>query len=168
MVIWLIGLSGSGKTTLAEEVVAKARVAGKKVVLIDGDMIRNVFNNDLGHTLEDRKKNADRICALGKFLEEQGVNVVCAILSLFPESQEWNRNNLKNYFEVFIDTPFEKLVERDSKGLYKKALNGELKNVAGVDLAFTPPKLPDLTIKNCSARDDLLIHATMLAEKLKF
>ena len=94
MVVWIIGLSGAGKTTLAEEVVAEVRREQENVVLIDGDMIREIFGNDLGHTLDDRRTNANRIYQLGKLLDSQGINVVCAILSLFPESRSWNRENI--------------------------------------------------------------------------
>ena len=101
MVVWIIGLSGAGKTTLAEKVVEKISSCKTNVVLIDGDMIRDVFGNDLGHTLEDRRQNADRICRLCRFLDNQGIHVVCAILSLFPESRLWNRENIKNYYENY-------------------------------------------------------------------
>src|SRR5438105_1109500 len=101
MVVWIMGLSGAGKTTLAEAILAEIRRAAGTAVLIDGDRVRELFDNDLGHTMDDRRKNGARICKLGKFLDEQHVHVVCAILSLFPEQREWNRRNLKNYLEVF-------------------------------------------------------------------
>ena len=118
MVVWLIGLSGSGKTTLANEIVKNINKKNRNTILIDGDMIREIFNNDLGYSMDDRLLNAQRICQLGKLLDKQGVNVVCAILSIFPETRAWNRENIENYYEVYIDTPIEVLIERDSKGLY--------------------------------------------------
>ena len=148
MVIWLIGLSGAGKTTLAEKVVNESNMTGSKTILIDGDIIRKIFNNDLGYSLDDRLKNAQRICQLCKFLDDNGINVVCAILSIFPQSREWNRKNIKNYYEVFIDTPIEQLIERDVKGIYKKYREGEISNVAGMDIEFPIPENPDLIIKN--------------------
>ena len=120
MVIWIIGLSGAGKSTLAEEVVAIANKVNCNTILLDGDFVREMFGNDLGYSMADRERNALRICQLGKFLSEQGLNVVTAILSLFPESRQWNRNHLDNYFEVFIDSPLEDLINRDSKGIYSK------------------------------------------------
>ena len=98
MIVWIIGLSGSGKTTLANEVTNILRSKNKKVVLIDGDQIRELYGNDLGHNLKDRKKNADRINNICEFLDKQDIDVVCAILSLFPESRERCRKNLKKYF----------------------------------------------------------------------
>ena len=82
MIIWIVGLSGAGKTTLANKIVEEATQDGISTVLIDGDVIRDVFGNDIGHTMADRLVNAQRICHLGKFLDDQGINVVCAILSI--------------------------------------------------------------------------------------
>ena len=167
MVLWIIGLSGAGKTTLSEKVVEKIRNSKTNVVLIDGDIIRDVFGNDLGHTLEDRHQNADRICRLCKFLDDQGIHVVCAILSLFPESRSWNRKNINNYYEVHIETPIEQLQKRDYKGLYRKFSEGKIKNVAGMDIEFIPPDSPDLSIKNNSSLDNLLTHANFLSNLLE-
>jgi len=166
MVIWIIGLSGAGKTTLANEVVSYVRGVQANVVLIDGDMVRNIFGNDLGHTLEDRRTNAQRICQLGKLLDDQGIHVVCAILSLFPETREWNRKNLKNYYEVFIDAPMQDLVQRDSKGIYRRFRNGDIRDVAGMDIKFLRPDNADLTINNINSKEALLGFAKPIAEKI--
>lgn len=166
MVVWIIGLSGAGKTTLANEVVAQVRRVQRNVVLIDGDMIREIFANDLGHTMEDRLTNARRICQLGKLLDDQGINVVCAILSLFPESRSWNSENLKNYYEIFIDTPMKDLVQRDYKGLYRRYNNGEIRDVAGMDIEFPRPENANLTINNISSKAALLGFAKSIAEKI--
>jgi adenylylsulfate kinase-like enzyme len=166
MIVWIIGLSGAGKSTLANEIVAQVRQVQKNVILLDGDMIRDAFNNDLGHTMEDRLANARRICQIGKFLDDQGVNVVCAILSLFPESQLWNRTHLKNYFEIFIDVPMADLLKRDYKGIYRKFQQGEIKNVAGMDIDFPRPKNADLVIENVGSQNMLLTYATEIAQKI--
>jgi cytidine diphosphoramidate kinase len=165
MVLWIIGLSGAGKTTLGRAVMKS--VPTGRTVFIDGDLIRQVFGNDLGFTLAEREQNAWRICRLCKFLDDQGINVVCAILSLFPETQSWNRQNYRDYFEVFIDAPLEQLIARDVKGLYKKALSGEITDVAGVDLEFTHPPHPDLIVANNGSEAELLAHAAALSAKLK-
>ena len=96
MIVWIVGLSGAGKTTLANQIVYKLRENGKKIVHLDGDLIRNLYGNDIGHSIEDRKKNADRICKLCKFLDLQEIDVVTSILSIFPESRQWCRDNLIN------------------------------------------------------------------------
>ena len=167
MVIWLIGLSGSGKTTLANKIVADANIGGTKTILLDGDVIRETFDNDLGYTMEDRLTNAKRICQLGKFLDIQGINVVCAILSIFPETREWNRENIENYYEVFINTPIDILADRDSKGIYGKFHRGEISNVAGLDLEFPVPTNPDLIIDNSGSKDYLLSYSHRIVEMLK-
>ena len=120
--------------------------------------IRKIFKHDTSeaaYTLEERKKNADRICELCAWLDRQGVNVVCSILSIFEESREWNRKNYSKYFEVFIDVPMEVLMRRELKGLYASAQRGEQKNVVGVDIPFTPPARPDYVFKNAENSSDL-------------
>lgn len=167
MVVWIIGLSGSGKTTLAEKIIKDANEIGLKPVLIDGDSVRDIFNNDLGYSMEDRLKNAYRICNLGKFLSDQGFCVVCSILSIFPDTRDWNRKNIKNYYEVFIDTPIEILIERDPKKLYKKYKSGEIKNVVGMDIDFPAPINADLKIINDGSREKLLDNSKKIIEFLK-
>lgn len=166
MIVWIVGLSGAGKTTLANEVISVVRSFQNNVVLIDGDMVREVFGNDLGHTMEDRHTNARRVCQLGKLLDDQGIHVVCAILSLFPETREWNRTHLKSYYEVFIDTPIQDLVQRDSKGIYHRFINGEIRDVAGFDIEFPRPNNADLIIDNINSKLALLSFAKTIAEKI--
>lgn len=164
MVVWIIGLSGAGKSTLANEVVSLIRQSQKMVVLLDGDAVRDAFGNDLGHSMEDRLKNAERICQLCKLLDNQGIDVVCAILSIFPATREWNRRNLKSYREVFIDTPLADLKARDYKGIYKRFDDGEIHDVAGLDLNFPKPDKAELIIQNLGSKQDLLTHAQPIAE----
>jgi len=165
MVVWIIGLSGAGKSALAEKVVALVRQRIPNVALLDGDLVREALGHDLGHTAQDRKKNADRLCGLGKLLDDQGIHVVCAVLSLFPESREWNRKHLKNYYEVYVKTPLDSLARRDAKGLYQKALAGEIE-LPGVNMDFPEPERPDLAIHNDGSLEDLLGHAVELAERI--
>jgi len=166
MVIWIIGLSGSGKTTLANEVINGANLHSNNTVMIDGDVIRKVFGNDVGYSLSDRLINAKRICELCRFLDYQGINVVCSILSLFPEIQNWNRVNINNYYEVYIDSPIEDLIERDSKGIYGKYIRGEINQVIGMDIKFPVPKKANLVIKNNKSKKDLLKFSTQLISML--
>lgn len=151
---------------MANEVVRQVREIRRTVVLLDGDAVREMFGNDLGHTMEDRRTNAQRICQLGRFLEDQGIDVVCAILSLFPETRAWNRQHLKNYYEVFIDTPMPDLVRRDPKGIYRRFNNGEIRDVAGMDIEFPQPWNADLTIGNIGSEEQLLAYAKGIAQKI--
>jgi adenylylsulfate kinase-like enzyme len=166
MIVWIIGLSGAGKTTLANEIVAEVRKKTDNVVLIDGDKVREIFGNDLGHTMEDRRRNGARICQLGKFLDEQNINAVCAILSLFPEQRDWNRKNLGQYLEVFIDAPMSDLMARDSKGLYRRFNSGEISDVAGLDIEFPRPENPDILIPNGTTKQALLAFAKPIADRI--
>jgi len=155
MVIWLIGLSASGKTTIAREVCARLRGAGRSVVMIDGDIIRTLFNNDVDHSLEGRRLNAERLSHLSKFVSDQGVDVVAAVLSIFPDWREWNRRNLAEYREVYLKVSMDTLYRRETKGIYRRALQGELKNVVGIDIPFPEPHNADLVIQNDIDRTDL-------------
>lgn len=154
MVIWIIGLSGTGKTTLANLVVERIRGLNGKVVLLDGDLIRTLFGNDVDHTIEGRRRNAERLSVLSKFLADQGIHVVAAVLSIFPEWRLWNRENIPDYSEVYIKASMQTLLRRDIKNLYARAMNGEISNVVGVDIPFPEPESPDLVIENDSDRQE--------------
>jgi len=117
------------------------------------------MGDDLGHTVKDRRKNAWRICHLCEYLDNQGIDVVCAILSIFHDTQEWNRDHYSQYFEVFIEVPMEILIERDQKGLYSGALNGEITNVVGVDIPFEPPPCADIIVDNSPSNIPPIDHA---------
>lgn len=146
MVIWIIGLSGSGKTTLAKALLERLRPSRGPLVHLDGDTLRDVWGDQLGHDLAARALNAHRISHLCAMLDAQGVGVVASVLSLFPEWQRWNRANFKRYFEVFLDVPMDVLRARDPRGIYRAAAAGEARNVVGVDIAFPKPAAADLII----------------------
>ena len=148
MVIWLIGLAGAGKTVIGREVFARLRERKSNVVFLDGDDVREIMGGDLGHTVDDRRTNAWRVCRLCEYLDRQDIDVVCAILSIFHDTQRWNRKMLSQYFEVYIDVPMEDLIARDQKGLYSKALAGEITDVVGIDIPFETPPEYDLVVNN--------------------
>lgn len=146
MVIWFIGLSGSGKTTLAHALTKKFRNTHKNVVLLDGDIMRELWGDSPGHDIDGRNTNARRISHLCKFLDEQGIIVIASVLSIFPEWQKWNRDNFESYYEIFLDIPMEILKARDTKKLYSRAEKGEINNVVGVDIKFPTPPSPDFIV----------------------
>jgi cytidine diphosphoramidate kinase len=146
--IWITGLSGTGKSTLAAEVVQLLRDKGDCVVCLDGDQLRKVFS-----TMHSTEKNYERSARLSLAMQyahlchviaEQGVTVVIATISMFKEVHKWNRNNLHNYFEIFLKVPIDELRRRDPKGIYRRYDSGELKHVAGLDLVVDKPENPDL------------------------
>lgn len=146
MVIWLMGLSGAGKTTVGRCLFESVKPDCANLVFLDGDILRDIWGDALGHTVEARRVNAHRISHLARMLDRQGIHVVAAVMSIFPEWLSWNRENISEYFEVFLDAPMELLRARDTKGLYKAAESGAMENVVGVDIPYTPPVNPDCTI----------------------
>ena len=169
MVIWIIGMSGTGKTTLATKVVYKIRGMNRKVVLLDGDLIRELFDNDVDHTIEGRLRNAKRLSVLSKFLADQNIHVVAAVLSIFPTWQKWNRENISEYAEVYIKTSMNVLRKRDIKNLYERAERGEISNVVGVDIPFPEPENPDIVIDNDIDRTEFeeLVGKIMSIDKVR-
>ncbi len=169
MVIWLVGLSGSGKSTVGHALYRAWKAEERHTVYLDGDVIRNIFRHEApsAYTLEERKRNADRICELCLVLDSQGINVVCAILSAFEISREWNRRQYSKYFEAYIKVPMEVLRRRDVKGLYEAASRGEMKNVVGIDLPFEEPRQPDFVFENTRDQSDFSDIADELLKSAK-
>lgn len=144
----MIGLSGAGKTTLSNVLYEQLKPRLPNLVRLDGDVIRTVFANDVDHTVAGRRRNAERLSGLSKFLADEGIHVVAAVLSIFPEWQAWNREHIADYGEVYVKASMETLKRRDTKGLYAKAIRGEIPNVVGLDIPFPEPAAPDLVIEN--------------------
>ncbi|GGN19952.1 adenylylsulfate kinase [Actinoplanes campanulatus] len=152
MIVWLIGLSGAGKTTVGTRLAARLRPDLPNLVYLDGDLLRDVWGGDLSHDVAGREVNAARLSKLCLMLDRQDIHVVAAVLSIFPQWQAWNRENLSSYFEVFLDVPMDVVVDRDTKGLYRAALQGRGHDVVGVDIPFPRPAGPDLVLDS-SGRD---------------
>ncbi len=146
MIIWLIGMSGAGKTTIGRGVWQRWRVRDQATLFLDGDTLRDVWGDQLSHDIEGRARNAHRISHLCRMLDEQGINAVAAVLSIFPEWQAWNRQTFSSYYEVFIDLPMSVLQARDPKGIYAAQERGEMTNVVGCDIPFPRPPKPDLIL----------------------
>lgn len=143
--IWLLGLSGAGKTTLANSIATK--LPAKKVKILDGDILRQGINSDLGFSEQDRLENVRRTAEIAKLFIDEGYWVIVALITPFEAMRQNNRQILKEkYLEVFIDTPISLCEERDTKGLYAKAARNQLKNFTGKDSPFEPPAEPHLTI----------------------
>ncbi len=148
MIIWFIGLSGSGKTTIGHTLYQKLKPDYPSLLFVDGDRFREVMGNDLGFSYEDRQRNARRFSQFCQWLDEQSIHLICCVLSNFPEWQEWNRANFRQYFEIYLDASLETLHRRDTKRIYADALAGRKTNVVGVDIPFVAPAKADLVIDN--------------------
>jgi adenylyl-sulfate kinase len=146
--IWLTGLSGSGKTTIGQALYDELKKDMSNIIFLDGDSFREVLGNDLGYTPKDRLKNAKRIHRMCKFLTSQNINVICSTVALYAEIHKANRDNIDNYIEVFIDCTLDELIRRDQKGLYSKAMKGEITDVVGIDLDYDKPIHCELVINN--------------------
>lgn len=163
MVVWLTGLSGAGKTTIAEAIVREAKPCFPSLVLIDGDVIRDLFGAGLGFDEEARKQQIGRIQRLAKFLACQNVPVIVSALYSNPELMHWNRLNLPDYFEIYVDTPLDTVIARDTKGLYSKAQAGELLHVVGLDIPWHIPKNPDMVISSVGVAPEFIAQEIIKA-----
>lgn len=144
-VYWITGLAGSGKSTLGRQLTQYLREQRLPVVYLDGDVMREVFGSG-NYTRADRLALAWRYSHLCHMLAIQGLNVVCATISLFHEIQAWNRKHQPGYFEICLNVPFEELLKRNPKKLYSRALSGEITNVVGVDIEPEWPLNPDIVL----------------------
>ena len=135
-VLWITGLSGSGKTTLAKEVYRILKSRNLPVILFDGDELREIFKSKSiqNYSREERMDFAMKYSKLCLQVSKQGLIVIIATISLFKKIHDWNRDNIPNYFEVFLKVPLDELKRRDVKGIYKSFDKGELTDVAGLDL----------------------------------
>ncbi|WP_026463193.1 adenylyl-sulfate kinase [Adhaeribacter aquaticus] len=149
IVVWMAGLSGSGKSTLAKGLERELHAQGFLTELLDGDNLRSGINNNLGFSEADRLENIRRSAETAKLFLQAGMVTICSLISPTEEVRQIARNIIgeADFFEVYVNAPFEVCAQRDVKGLYKKALNGEIKNFTGLDAPFEAPANPDLEIR---------------------
>ncbi len=152
MVIWVTGLSGAGKTTLCTTLYERIKPAMPELVILDGDVVRRAYGNDLTHCEADRVRQVKRLRAMASVLAEQNLVVLVAVLYAHPDLLAWNRENLPGYFEVYLDVSLETVMERDDKGIYAAARRGEMPDVVGLDIPWYAPENPDLRLDGDSGR----------------
>ena len=147
-VVWLTGLSGSGKSTIAQELEGVLQSQNIPTKILDGDILRASLNKDLGFGKEDRIENIRRTAVMAKSLVDSGIVVIVALISPYAEGRQKARDLFENgqFLEVFINTPLETCIQRDPKGLYTKALKGEIKNFTGIDSPYEVPTEPEITL----------------------
>jgi len=150
-VLWLTGLSGAGKTTLAARLAPELRARGLRVEVLDGDEVRTNLSKGLGFSREDRDTNIRRIGFVARLLARNGVGVITAAISPYADVREEVRRAVEDegagFVEVYVECPVEVLAERDVKGLYRKALAGEIKEFTGVSDPYEAPPAPEVVVR---------------------
>jgi len=148
-IIWFTGLSASGKTTIADLLEKKLFEKNKKTYLLDGDNIRHGLSADLSFSDEDRFENIRRVSEVSKLMVDAGLIVISAFISPFQAERKMVREifEKEEFVEVFVDTPIEICEKRDTKGLYKKAKEGLVKNFTGISSKYEIPKNPEIILK---------------------
>jgi adenylylsulfate kinase len=159
-IIWLTGLSGSGKTTIAKYLVKYYKKRNYNVILLNGDIIRNIFNTMPGlggFSKEERDAHIKRVGYTATLLANERFIVICALISPNESSREAVRKMCKDFVLVYVHATLDTCIERDPKGLYKRAIAGEIKNFTGIDQPYEVPKNPSLlvatdhnTVKDCA------------------
>jgi len=146
-VLWFTGLSQAGKTTTADLVYSKLKERGLKLERLDGDVVRQYLSADLGFSKEDRDENIKRIGTVSGLLSKNGVGVIASFISPYASEREGVREISKNFVEIYCNASLASCEERDTRGMYKKARAGQIKNFTGISDPYEPPQNPDIEIK---------------------
>ena len=160
--LWLTGLSGAGKSTLAHAVAQRLRADGNRVEILDGDEVRLNLSKGLGFSREDRDTNVRRIGYVAKLLTRNGVIVIPAAISPFRAARDAVRHDIGAFVEVHVNASLEACIDRDTKGLYRKALAGEIPQFTGVSDPYEAPEHPELVI-NTDGEDVTTSAARVIA-----
>jgi adenylyl-sulfate kinase len=144
--VWFTGMSGAGKTALAIPLEQELRRRGLKVERLDGDIVRQSLTRDLGFSKEDRDKNIERVTFVAKLLTRNGVAVLCSFISPYRAVRAKVAEEVGNFVEVYCYAPLDTLMARDVKGLYQKAIAGEIPNFTGISDPYEAPENPDVRI----------------------
>jgi len=167
--VWFTGLSGAGKTTLANAMALDLARGGRKVEILDGDEVRTNLSKDLGFSKEDRDTNIRRIGYVSRLLARNGVGVIAAAISPYREGRNEVRRAIEAegtaFVEVFVKCPIDVLAERDVKGLYKKALAGEIRKFTGVSDPYEEPLDPEVVIE--TDRESIAASVTKIIQTLE-
>ena len=169
-VIWLTGLSASGKTTIARQIATKLREQDFKVELQDGDAIRNDLSADLGFSRQDRREQIRRVVYLCKLLSKNGITCLVSVISPYRDLRNLAREEIRKvspFIEVFVKCSLESCIKRDPKGLYKKALSGEISNFTGLQDPYEEPLSPDVMVNTDSETVEECVDKIISAIKIR-
>lgn len=144
---WLTGLSGAGKSTIAIELLKAFNTSSLPCELLDGDVIREHLSSDLGFSPQDRETNVLRVGYLCGLLNKHGINTIVAVISPFNATRNKLRQSLGKFVEIYVDCPLEECIKRDPKGLYERALSGEIREFTGISSPYEVPVQPDIILK---------------------
>lgn len=161
--IWLTGLSGAGKTTLATLLEAELQGRGRRVEVLDGDVVRTHLSKGLGFSREDRDTNIRRIGWVCEVLTRNDVIAIAAAISPFREIRDEVRARIGRFVEVFVDVPLEVAIARDVKGLYARALAGEIPHFTGVSDPYEPPLRPEVTVPSAEESPEASVARVLAA-----
>ena len=165
-IIWFTGLSASGKSTIANALDLELNKRGLRTYILDGDNVRMRLNKDLGFSPESRKENIRRISEVAKLFADSGTIVMTAFISPYREDRKSAREVIdSDYVEVFVNTPVEECINRDPKGLYKKAIAGEIKGFTGIDAPYEEPLNPEINLENLSIEKSVEILINYLKQQ---
>jgi adenylylsulfate kinase len=168
--VWFTGLSGSGKSTIAEMLYHEFQARGLKTEILDGDVVRQNLSKGLGFSKEDRDTNIMRIGFVANLLTRNGVAAICCPISPYKETRDANRELIGEFVEIYVHATIEELAEhRDPKGLYKKALAGEITGFTGVDDPYEVPEEPELVVDTMTETpEESLQHVLTTLVKLGY
>jgi adenylylsulfate kinase len=152
--VWFTGLSGAGKSTLSEGLYHELRKRNMKVEMLDGDVVRTNLSKGLGFSKEDRDTNILRIGFVANLLTRNGVAVIVSAISPYRDARNQCRSFIQDFVEAYVHATVEECAKRDVKGLYAKALAGELKGFTGVDDPYEPPQSPEIYLDTMSQAPD--------------
>ena len=144
ILFWITGLSGSGKTTIGKSIHNDIKKLYGPTIMISGDNVRKIFHLS-GHKKEERLKLTESYCRFAKYITDQKINIIFAVVGMFDKPRKWNKQNIKNYVEIYIKSNLNKIIKLKKKKIYHKK---NIKNLVGIDIIPEFPKRPDIKIIN--------------------
>jgi adenylylsulfate kinase len=144
--VWLTGPSGAGKTTLASALEKELKESGYRVEILDGDILRRTLYPDLGFSREAREMHNRIVIHMAKLLSRNGIIAIVSLISPYKAIREYARKEIRNFIEVYVYAPLEVRIQRDPKGLYKKAMRGEIRGLTGYNGVYEEPENPEVVV----------------------